>query len=1621
LVLSLAAVAPGASADDRIGVSGDFLTSVGPGGLNSPRGIAVSKKENGDIYVVDAGFSQRVSQFEPNGAFVRAFGWGIVPGATTGTGDVTAGSASITNVVTTLGAFSASGLGGKIISGPGIPANTRIEHVNQLEIRISKPATSSGTAVPLAVTAGPGNVPVNEKQELEVFAASGEYTLTFISPKPGSATLTTPGISSNASAATVQATLEGLTNIGAGNISVTGGPGDATGASPYVVTFQGRFADTNVRRLSASNVSLSGGTPTSSVNVTVQDEGGGAVETCTTSCVVPSVDENTIENGEGPIGTHPGQLNYSDGVAVDNDPTSGSYGDIYVVDHRNFRVEKYGAAGELLLIFGGNVDKTTGADVCTAADLAAGDVCGVGVPGTGPSHFYEESPPTGGGGSFAVKTWSADGNSSIAVGPDGIVYVGDYGRVQEFEPDGTFTGELKPTDPEPQFIGALAVDSAGNLFEHSETHNRDGSPNTAVPGVREYSPAHTLLRTFDAGSEEAGSEPTHIAVDASGNLYVSDQNSEVEESSAREFVFRAFHSTGVLYAEFTSDQVSNRSALGDTIVPGSARAGGIAVGDAAERLYATSFNPEGPHIAGVPLPQIGAPTIEKEVVSDVEPTTATLNALVNPRGADTHYHFEYVDEKSFETENGFASPHTVSTASIDLGLVAREDAVVTAISGLTPGTGYRWRVVAESAEGTTYGPAEFETLTPVSITDLTTQTVGPELVTLKAELNPNGSASTYTIRIGADTSYADGESEGSLVIGNEFVPVSATFTGLEPNTQYHYQLIAENNYGDVATLDRTFTTEPSEAEERSAENCPNTGLREENNSLSLADCRAYEQVSPPVKEGAEAFGAIGLAPGGERVMYYSEGAFAGAQANSLAVQYLSTRNGAGWHTQPTLTRLDDRLTQPGAFIAEPTYLNPEMDTWIFSETPGLNQGQGELTTNGFLSMSRANGDFIPVASPTLTVQEGGKRPSAYFMAPSGSSEDLSTVFITTGSRLLSSPDDDRPDEWTSGHHTRIYELSNVGSGTPVVRLAAEVPVSLTASSPASLNANSCAIDGYEGSRLARLASADGSRIIYTAPIENAPGANCGTESANPIGLFERTNGVPVQVDVPLSSQCNAPSPCASAESGFPVYDGASPSGQQVWFTTDQPLTDSDTDNTNDVYLAELDASGEVTELVLASAGEATGSHPTPGNGAKVGEEGVDLGAGLINQGIVKMSADGSTIAFESPSVLTEEPNGLGETAVQGANNVYVFNADEPKLSYVTKVCSGPELSGTNQSGYLPKTSNSTATAANAVHDPDCPATLSPAISPREASIPNNDGGLWMPGPNVPATLTPNGRYLLFLSWGRLTPDDTDDVRDAYRYDTATGKLIRVSFGRNGNDGNGNDDRYPVQFGSESNFKGNQLAENGGRSMSADGGVVIFHTAGSLVSGDTNAGPGASCVENLGCDVYEWEEDGHGTCQEAGGCMRLISDGVDPHGGQAAVLSSSGRDIVFFSQRNLVPSDNDGVGDIYDARVDGGFKTSVPPSPCGSPEACREGVALESAAPTLGTEQFVGPGNAGQHLKCAHGRRRVIRKGQPRCVFKHHKKQRHKKHHGRKRPRKKHRNGHKRSDRRRAETNQGGVK
>ena len=93
-----------------------------------------------------------------------------------------------------------------------------------------------------------------------------------------------------------------------------------------------------------------------------------------------------------------------------------------------------------------------------------------------------------------------------------------------------------------------------------------------------------------------------------------------------------------------------------------------------------------------------------------------------------------------------------------------------------------------------------------------------------------------------------------------------------------------------------------------------------------------------------------------------------------------------------------------------------------------------------------------------------------------------------------------------------------------------------------------------------------------------------------------------------------------------------------------------------------------------------------------------------------------------------------------------------------------------------------------------------------------------------------------------------------------------------------------------------------------------------------------------------------------GEVNLISSGQDnEEATRVAMLSETGADVYLQTHTRLVGQDTDELGDIYDAKVDGGFPAPTPEPSCAG-EACQ---GRQSSSPALGTpesQSFTGGGN-----------------------------------------------------------------
>lgn len=78
--------------------------------------------------------------------------------------------------------------------------------------------------------------------------------------------------------------------------------------------------------------------------------------------------------------------------------------------------------------------------------------------------------------------------------------------------------------------------------------------------------------------------------------------------------------------------------------------------------------------------------------------------------------------------------------------------------------------------------------------------------TLTANLNPQGSDTSYRFEYGTTTNYGNSTASQTVPASSSFQLVSAALSGLTASTTYHFRLSATNAGGSASGIDQTFTT-----------------------------------------------------------------------------------------------------------------------------------------------------------------------------------------------------------------------------------------------------------------------------------------------------------------------------------------------------------------------------------------------------------------------------------------------------------------------------------------------------------------------------------------------------------------------------------------------------------------------------------------------------------------------------------------------------------------------------------------------------------------------------------------------------------------------------------------------
>lgn len=186
-------------------------------------------------------------------------------------------------------------------------------------------------------------------------------------------------------------------------------------------------------------------------------------------------------------------------------------------------------------------------------------------------------------------------------------------------------------------------------------------------------------------------------------------------------------------------------------------------------------------------------------------TTAVVTGTVNPKGSLTSYWYEYGTTANYGQSTGKQSVGSGNTAIQTPGY----------ITGLTKNTTYYFRLVAENQFGrvngaqntvrTTEGVAAPVGSVPRVQTEAATG-IARTSANLKGQVNPNKASTQYWFEYGTSNNFGNTTAFTSIGDGSSNVSASATAANLEQNTTYYYRLNAQNQFGTVNGVTRTFKT-----------------------------------------------------------------------------------------------------------------------------------------------------------------------------------------------------------------------------------------------------------------------------------------------------------------------------------------------------------------------------------------------------------------------------------------------------------------------------------------------------------------------------------------------------------------------------------------------------------------------------------------------------------------------------------------------------------------------------------------------------------------------------------------------------------------------------------------------
>ena len=681
-----------------------------------------------------------------------------------------------------------------------------------------------------------------------------------------------------------------------------------------------------------------------------------------------------------------------DSVAIDQ-----STNDVFVSDPAAHRVEEFTSTGEFILMFGKDVDQSTGSNVCTAESH---DTCQVGTAASTPGAFsstsqlwltVDNSDSSSSGDVYVgdpgdnfvskfdasgqlVESWGKEGQldgstapdgpfsvngglEGVGIGSAGTLYIVAKDELFKFAPDGAFSSQQ-----DPQFTrvsGGFAVDPAGILY---------GAAGAVVDLV--------------AGESREGKNPNREIAPFSGSYPI-----DLTLDPATRDLFVTFNNNTVVhYAASCTAGGENCSPVEAFGAADLKAPNGLAIDDSTGDVYvADSDNHRVAVFTAVPY----LPNATNLSAKSLTPTSESISGKIDPAGAGpvTACHFEYGETTAYgsgplpcSVPTPIESPTEVSTA--------------TNLEGLTYATAYRFHLVTENANGE--NASYYETFTtlpnPPAIGATSISEVHADAALVNSQINPGGAASSYQVEYVTQEQFEAAEFHGAsqspsfeAESARKAEPISAHLSGLSPGTTYHYRVIATNadnpnepSQGPV----HTFTTLPFIPPINDP--CPNAHVRQQTGAAQLLDCRAYELVSAANSDGYDVESNLiagqvpypGYPEAQGKVLYaVHDGGIPGTNhpTNRGPDPYVATRTENGWSTEYVGVPANNPFSA-APFTSIPSGADAKLETFAF----GGFEGCSPCFSGGYtgIPVRKPNGELTQGMASTKGFTEPGARRQA---------------------------------------------------------------------------------------------------------------------------------------------------------------------------------------------------------------------------------------------------------------------------------------------------------------------------------------------------------------------------------------------------------------------------------------------------------------------------------------------------------------------------------------------------------------------------------------------------------------------------------------------------------------------